>query len=129
ELLSTVIALGAAGLLAAPFLDDHVLEAVVAWDPGPRANPVIASRLPFILPPGVTPIAVRLRARELETIGRTAGGLFSVSTVGSIVGTFATAFWLIPELGTPQLLGVAAAALFAAATAVALVERRRLGAV
>jgi spermidine synthase len=132
ELLSAVIALGAAGLLAAPFLDDHVLEAVVAWDPGPRANPVIASillfGLPSILLAGVTPIAVRLRAREVETIGRTAGGLFSVSTVGSIVGTFATAFWLIPELGTHQLLGVAAAALFAAATAVALVQRRTLGA-
>jgi spermidine synthase len=51
-----------------------------------------------------------------------------VSTVGSIVGTFATAFWLIPELGTHQLLGVAAAVLFAMATAVALVERRTLGA-
>jgi spermidine synthase len=85
--------------------------------------------LPSILLAAVTPIAVRLRARELETIGRTAGGLFSVSTVGSIVGTFATAFWLIPELGTHQLLGVAAAVLFAAATAVALVQRRTLGAV
>src|SRR5262245_40357042 len=133
ELLVAVIALGAAGLLAAPFLDDHVLEAVVAWDPGPRANPVIASILLFGLPcvllAGVTPIAVRLRARELKTIGRTAGGLFSVSTVGSIVGTFATAFWLIPELGTHQLLGVAAAALFAVAAVLALVERRVLGAV
>jgi spermidine synthase len=133
ELLAAVIALGAAGLLAAPFLDDLVLEAVVAWDPGPRANPVIASillfGLPSILLAGVTPIAVRLRARELETIGRTAGGLFSVSTVGSIVGTFLTAFWLIPELGTHQVLGVAAAALFAAATAVAVVQRRTAGAV
>ena len=133
ELLSVVIALGAAGLLAAPFLDDHVLEAVVAWDPGPRANPVVASillfGLPSILLAGVTPIAVRLRARELATIGRTAGGLFSVSTVGSIVGTFLTAFWLIPELGTHQVLGVAAAALFAAATAVAAVQRRTVGAV
>jgi len=133
ELLSAVIALGAAGLLAAPFLDDRVLEAVVNWDPGPRANPVIASillfGLPCILLAGVTPIAVRLRARELEKIGRTAGSLFSVSTVGSIVGTFLTAFWLIPELGTHQVLGIAAAALFAAATAVAAVQRRPMGAV
>jgi spermidine synthase len=133
ELLAVVIALGAAGLLAAPFLDDHVLEWVVDWDPGPRANPVIASillfGLPSILLAGVTPIAVRLRVRELETIGRTAGGLFSVSTVGSIVGTFLTAFWLIPELGTHQVLGVAAAALFAVAAAVAAVQRRAVGAV
>src|SRR5262249_50816816 len=70
------------------------------------------------------PIAVRLRAKGVTSIGATAGRLFSVSTVGSIAGTFVTAFWLIPELGTDQLLGFAAAALFAAAAAVALGERR-----
>jgi spermidine synthase len=132
ELLATVIALGGASLLAAPFLDDHVLEAVVSWDPGPRANPVIASvllfGLPSILLAAVTPIAVRLRTAELEKVGRTAGGLFSVSTLGSIVGTFAAAFWLIPELGTDQLLGVVAAALFAAAAAVAIGQRQAFGA-
>jgi spermidine synthase len=131
ELLAAVIALGAVTVLAVPFLDDHVLEAVVSWDPGPRTNPVVASVLLFGLPSiflaGVTPIAVRLRTRELEKVGRTAGGLFSVSTVGSIVGTFATAFWLIPELGTDQLLGVTAAALFAAATLVAVNQRQAIG--
>ena len=132
ELLAAVIALGAASVLAVPFLDDPVLEAVVSWDPGPRTNPVLASVFLFGLPSvflaGVTPIAVRLRTRELEKVGRTAGGLFSVSTVGSIVGTFTTAFWLIPELGTDQLLAVTAAALFAAATAVALDQRQAVGA-
>jgi spermidine synthase len=132
ELLAAVIALGAVSVLAVPFLDDHVLEAVVSWDPGPRANPVVASILLFGIPSvflaGVTPIAVRLRTRELEKVGRTAGGLFSVSTIGSIVGTFATAFWLIPELGTDQLLGVTAAALFAAATIVAVDQRQAIGA-
>src|SRR5262249_59402179 len=66
ELLSTVIALGAAGLLAAPFLDHHVLEAGVGSDPGPRANPAIASVLLFCLPhillAGGTPIALPRRA-------------------------------------------------------------------
>src|SRR4029453_15330264 len=38
-------------------------------------------------------------------------------------GTFATAFWLIPEFGTDQLLSLAAATLFAAAALVALSER------
>jgi spermidine synthase len=69
---------------------------------------------------GITPVAVRLRARSLEGVGRTAGRLFSLSTAGSIVGTFATAFWLIPEFGTDQLLAMAAAALFFAVVLVAL---------
>jgi spermidine synthase len=127
ELLVAVIAVGAAGVLVIPFIDQTVLEAVVGWDPGPRANPLLASVLLFAVPSvalaSVTPIAVRLRARDLARFGRTAGRLFSVSTVGSIVGTFATAFWLVPELGTDQVIALGAAVLFAAAAAVAVAER------
>jgi spermidine synthase len=127
ELLVAAIVLGAAGVLAIPLLDQTVLEAVVGWDPGPRANPLLASVLlfgaPSVVLASVTPIAVRLCARELARLGRTAGRLFSISTVGSIVGTFATAFWLVPDLGTDQVLGVGAAVLFAAAAVVALSER------
>jgi spermidine synthase len=127
ELLVGAITLGAAGVLAIPFLDGPVLEAVVGWDPGPRANPLLASVLlfgaPSIVLASVTPVAVRLRALDLERLGRTAGRLFSVSTVGSIVGTFVTAFWLVPDLGTDQVLGVGAAVLFVAGAVVALSER------
>ena len=127
ELLVVAIALGAGGVLAIPFIDQTVLEAVVDWDPGPRANPLLASVLlfgaPSVVLASVTPIAVRLRARDLARLGRTAGRLFSVSTIGSIVGTFATAFWLVPDLGTDQVLGVGAAVLFVAAAVVALSER------
>jgi spermidine synthase len=127
ELLIGSITLGAAGVLAIPFLDEPVLEAVVGWDPGPRADPLLASILlfgaPSVVLASVTPIAVRLRALDLARIGRTAGRLFSVSTVGSIVGTFVTAFWLVPELGIDQVLGVGAAVLFVAGAVVALSER------
>jgi spermidine synthase/MFS family permease len=127
RLLLAVLALGAAAVLAVPALDERVLEAVVSWDPGPRLDPLVAAILlfgaPSILLAAVTPIAVRLRAHSLERLGRTAGRLFSVSTAGSIAGTFASAFFLIPELGTDQLLAVAAATLFAAVALVAWSER------
>jgi spermidine synthase len=126
-LLILVIGLGALAVLAVPLLDEPVLEAIVSWDPGPRLNPLLAAVLlfgaPSVLLAAVTPIAVRLRARSLAHLGRTAGRLFSISTAGSIAGTFATAFFLIPEFGTDQLLGLAAAALFVAAGIVALAER------
>ncbi|MGH3109356.1 MAG: spermidine synthase, partial [Gaiellaceae bacterium] len=40
---------------------------------------------------------------------------FAISTAGSIAGTFATAFWLIPIFGTEQLLAIGAAVLLATA--------------
>jgi spermidine synthase len=132
QLLVAVMGLGAIAILAVPLLDEPVLEAVVSWDPGPRLNPLVAAIVLFgpasVLMAGVTPIAVRLRARSLARVGRTAGRLFSVSTAGSIVGTLATSFFLIPEFGTDQLIGLAAAALFAAVAVVALAERLRLAA-
>jgi spermidine synthase/MFS family permease len=126
-LLLSVMASGALLVLAIPFVDETILEWVVSWDPGPRLNPLVAAialfGVPSVVFAMVTPIAVRLLARSVAHVGRTAGRLFAVSTAGSIAGTFATAFFLIPEFGTEQLLGQAAAALLAGVALVALVER------
>lgn len=126
-LLVSTMTLGALGVLLIPLLDGPVLEFVVRWDPGPRLNPLVAATLLFgpasVLLAAATPIAVRLVARSLETLGRTSGGLFSISTAGSIFGTYATAFFLIPELGTDQLLALAATVLAVACAAVAVSER------
>jgi spermidine synthase len=52
----------------------------------------------------VSPYAVRLKIRELQTSGTTVGTLYAISTVGSIAGTFAAGFLLIPLLGTTNIL-------------------------
>ncbi|HEX5583511.1 fused MFS/spermidine synthase [Gaiella sp.] len=126
-LLVGAIALGAVLVLAIPLVDQWVLDRVVSWDPGPRLDPLVAAIALFgpmsVVLASVSPIAVRLAARSLDRLGRTAGRLFSISTAGSIAGTFATAFWLVPEHGTDQVLAVGAVVLLAAAAAVALVER------
>jgi spermidine synthase len=125
-LLLGALTLGAAMILLIPVVDGWVLEQVVEWDPGPRWNPLMATialfGLPSIVLATATPIAVRLSARSITSVGKTAGRLFAVSTAGSIAGTFATAFFLIPEIGTNQLLGVLATSLFIAAGIVALGE-------
>jgi spermidine synthase len=127
RLLVAVMALGGLLVLALPFADEPVLEAVVEWDAGPRLNPLVAAialfGFPSIVFAAVTPIAIRLVARSVDSVGRTAGRLFAISTAGSIAGTFATAFFLIPEFGTNQLLAQAAAALFVAIVLVAAVEK------
>ena len=125
-LLVGAIALGALLVLAIPIVDEWVLEQVVSWDPGPRLDPLVAAIALFgpmsVVLASVSPIAVRLAARSIDRLGRTAGRLFSISTAGSIAGTFATAFWLVPEYGTDQVLAVGAVVLLAAAAVVALVQ-------
>jgi spermidine synthase len=127
RLLLAVASGGALAVLAIPLLDGPVLRAIVAWDPGPRADPVLASVALFgptsVLLAAVVPVAVRLRTVSVEDAGRTAGRLFALSTIGSIFGTFLTAFWLIPELGTDQLLGLVAATLFATIALLAVSQR------
>jgi predicted membrane-bound spermidine synthase len=124
RLFVAVVAAGGIAVLAVPFADAAVLDAIVAWDPGPRADPLLGALALFLVPSvllaAVVPIAVRLQAHAVGTLGRTAGRLFAVSTMGSIAGTFATAFWLVPELGTDRLLAGAACALLATAWLVAL---------
>ena len=127
RLLLGVMALGALLVLAVPVVDDRVLRAVASLDAGPRLSPLLSATLLFGLPSvvfaSVSPIAVRLSARSVTSVGRTSGRLFAISTAGSIAGTFATAFVLIPEFGTNQLLGQAAAVLLAAVALYALAER------
>jgi spermidine synthase len=111
-LLIGAIAGGAVLVLLVPLVDAWVLEQIVSWDPGPRLDPLVATIVLFgaasVVLGSVSPIAVRLVTRSLERLGRTAGRLFAISTAGSIAGTFVTAFWLVPELGTDQVLVAAA---------------------
>jgi len=128
DLLLAAISAGALLVLAVPLADDSVLEAITRWDPGPRLNPLLSATVLFgplsVVLGTVTPIAVKIHTRSLDTVGRTAGRLFSISTLGSIAGVFATAFVLVPELGTNELLALGAAALFAAVAVLAAASRR-----
>jgi spermidine synthase len=44
----------------------------------------------------VSPYAIKLATRRLTELGNVSGNLYSLSTIGSIVGTFLTVFVLIP---------------------------------
>lgn len=66
---------------------------------------------PSILLGAVSPYAVKLKINSLENSGRTVGNLYAISTLGSIVGTFAAGFWLIPFFGTSRIIYILAAVL------------------
>ena len=52
----------------------------------------------------VSPFAVKLEDKNHEEIGKTSGKISSLSTIGSIVGTFVAGFLLIPNLGVRTLI-------------------------
>lgn len=112
-------------LLAVPWLRHPLLELTSGL--GLRAAVLITSTLlffpPLMLLGMVSPYAIRLRAQRLEEVGRTAGDLYAVSTIASVVAAVATGFWLIPALGVARLTSAIALALFGAAAIAWLAAR------
>jgi spermidine synthase len=74
----------------------------------------LAGAVVLFLPPSlalgmITPFAVRLSIRRMETAGTVSGGFAALSTAGSILGTIAATFFLIPALPVDTLIvGLAA---------------------
>lgn len=105
--LSPVIALAGLFSVTIPALSAVVLPSVSGL--GARTGSLAASAIVFFAPSlllaMVSPLAVRLAARSgIERIGRSAGTLYAISTAGSIAGTLATAFWLIPLMSLDPLV-------------------------
>ena len=67
---------------------------------------VLLFAAPVVLMGCVSPFAIRLLLKDVETGGNTAGRVYALSTAGSILGTFLPVFWFIPTYGTrPTLEG------------------------
>lgn len=108
----------AAGLIAVTILlRDLILTAIASLPVGLEIKSVFAAVLLFapasVALGFVVPYAVKLRMASLEDSGKTVGRLYALSTIGSIVGTFAAGFLLIPFVGSVRTLYVVAATLLA----------------
>ncbi len=94
--------IGVAGLWIAiiPFLRIPVLAAAGAI--GLRAGVLLAAFLLFFPPLTllgmVSPYAIRLKASSLDVVGRTAGNLYALSTIASVIAALVTGFVLIPNV-------------------------------
>ena len=67
---------------------------------GSLAAVLVLVAVPVMLLGTVAPYANRLSLVNLADTGRTTGGLYAISTVGSLLGTFLAALLLIPLIGT-----------------------------
>jgi spermidine synthase len=113
--LSFVIIFAAFLVAAIVFLTPTVFFFISWLGAGLYFNAVAATTILFALPSFllgiVSPYAVKLKMNSLDYTGRTVGDLYALSTLGSIAGTFAAGFLLIPFLGTTRILYFTAALL------------------
>jgi len=78
---------------------------------------VLLFGVPVILLGCVSPFAIRLLLKDVETGGNTAGAVYGLSTAGSILGTFLPVFWMIPTFGTRPTLTIFSVALLSLSVA------------
>lgn len=124
QFLTSALVVSTAFVLLVPWFAPAFLPGLRAWGPawGAVAASAVLLGVPSILLAAVSPIVVRLTVTE--RIANTAGAVYAVSTVGSIGGTFFTAFYAIPSLGTRLSYHVAGALLVLAVVALGLTRRR-----
>jgi len=108
KILAAVI-FGAGGFVSVTILFKDLILALVSSIPlGLEIKSVIAALLLFapasVLLGFVTPYAVKLKLAKFEDAGKTVGRLYALSTIGSIFGTFAAGFLLIPFVGSVRTL-------------------------
>jgi spermidine synthase len=107
-----LLASGAAAILIAPATsllagDDGILTSLgIASTLVQRV--VLLSFVLFFLPAFflgmISPVAVKLAVRDLESAGSVVGKIYALSTLGSIAGTFVTGFYLVARFGTRNTL-------------------------
>ena len=115
KILALVI-FSAGGLVALTILiKDLIMTLVATTGTGLEIKSVLAAALLFapasVALGFVTPYAIRLKMRSVSDSGKTVGRLYALSTIGSIAGTFAAGFFLIPFVGSNRTLYLIAGSL------------------
>jgi predicted membrane-bound spermidine synthase len=110
EILYTVTMAAACSVGLIPVMSRPVLSAALrAFDTvdigafyGALVGVLLLLAVPVTLLGFVTPYAIRLQLDRVAAAGQTAGSLYALSTLGSIVGSFLPVLVLIPLVGTAK---------------------------
>jgi len=88
-------------LLLTLFFYQPILKYLAQWDIilGSLAATFLIFGVPMIVLAAVSPVVIKILA-EQEKTGRAAGLVYALTTLGSLLGTFLTAFVLIPYFGS-----------------------------
>lgn len=89
-----------------PFVSGPIL--MVTNPLGLRAGAFVSALILFGLPLVALamfgPYIIKMSTRDLQGVGRVAGSVYAVSTMGSVVGTALLGFYLLPAFGTRSII-------------------------
>ncbi|MAG36630.1 MAG: spermine synthase, partial [Dehalococcoidia bacterium] len=91
---------------------------------GSLVGVVLLFLVPITLLGCVAPFAIRVRVEGVQSSGSTAGSLYALSTIGSLLGAFLPVLLLIPNIGTTRTFMLFALTLFVCSLIGLLRERR-----
>jgi spermidine synthase len=104
RVLGAAVLIGSAFILALPSFSTVLLETLLDAIDDIKAGSLISAFVLMFVPVAFygaySPFAIRLLLRSTHASGGVSGGVYAISTAGSIVGTLGTTFLLIPAIGT-----------------------------
>ncbi|MBR2709500.1 fused MFS/spermidine synthase [Candidatus Saccharibacteria bacterium] len=112
-IMSLLLIFTAIYLAATPLVDAPILTGIKAARYGTEFAAVISSIIFFLIPSTVlgiiTPIIMKEHIKKAKDSGKESGRITAIIAIGSLVGTFAGGFWLIPAVGTKMMFILLAA--------------------
>ena len=108
RILSNFLLISAVTTSLIPILEVEFIDSLSSISSNLVLVAIICSTVTFGAPSfilaTVSPIAVKIKNNSLDSIGATSGKISSLSTIGSIFGTFFAGFVLIPNLGVRNII-------------------------
>jgi len=124
--LAHVILLASLATAIIPFASGPVLA--VSNPLGLRGGAFVSALILFTLPltalAMVGPFVIKLATRDLQGVGRAAGSVYAVSTVGSVVATLLLGFYLLPHFGTRAIIFCLSLVLLVLAGLLAFIDKK-----
>lgn len=108
NVLSSYLLISAIATSFIPILETNFIEVLAQSTSNLILVAIICATVTFGIPSfllaTVSPIAVKIKNNSMDNVGTTSGKISSLSTIGSIVGTFFSGFVLIPNLGVRNII-------------------------